>query len=241
MSYTSDAADEVIKVGTRTVGTVLRIAGNGTKMLASMMYYAFRNRQEDSGVKGMTDMLDNGREYRSFAVRDEDIDRFCREARNIGLRYTMFREKKEKNGITYFLVDVNDAARTARAMERIGLGETPPEPVKKETENEQAEVPEDTRLDLEYFVKKITERDEEQAENPMLEGAEDYLSVPSSEQKEAEDNDIQMASARRKPSVRAKLALFRKQEKEKDLGAVLERFSRASNEQRNKRGKERFI
>ncbi|MDO5138414.1 MAG: DUF3801 domain-containing protein [Oscillospiraceae bacterium] len=241
MSYTSDAADEVIRVGTKTVGTVLRIAGNGTKMLASMLYYAFRNRQEDSGVKRMADMLDNGRQFRSFAVRDEDIDSFCREARNIGLRYTMFRERKEQNGITYFLVDALDAARTARTMERIGLGDTPPVPEKKETGNKQVETPEDTRLDLEYFVKKITEKEEERSENPTLEGTEEYLSVPSSELKETEDPEIPVVPARQKPSVRAKLALFRKQEKENDLGAALERFGRASNEQRNKRGKDRFI
>ena len=126
-------------------------------------------------------------------------------------------------------------------MERIGLGETPSVSEKKEMRNEQVEVPEDTRLDLDYFVKKITEKDEERAENPTPEGTNEYLSVPSSELKETEDPDIPLVPDRQKPSVRAKLALFRKQEKENDLGAALERFSRSSNEQRNKKGKDRFI
>ena len=241
MSYTSDAADEVIHLGTKTVGTVLRIAGNGTKMLASMLYYAFRNRDKDSGVKRMTDMLNNGREFRSFAVRDEDVERFCREARNIGLRYTMFRDRKEHDGITYFLVDSLDAARTARAMDRIGLGETPPIQERKEEGEKQAKSSEDTRLNLEYFVKMITENEREKTENPTLEGAEDYLSAPSSDQKETEDPEIPDVLVRRKPSVRAKLALFRKQEKENDIGLAVGSYTRSSNEQRIKRGKDRYL
>ena len=236
MSYTSDAADEVIRIGTQTAGTVIRVAGSGAKALATMLYYAFQNRYKDSGVKRMDDMLENGKEFRAFIVRDEDIEKFCREARRIGVRYTLFRDQGKQDGEACFLVSAVDAARAARAMKYIGIGAMPE--IKETEKNSEKK---NSRFDLDYFVRKATKKETEvQEENPIQGRAEEYQSAPSlgSRGKERAESDISFV--RRKISVKGMLAKYREEEKGRDISPQIEDFIRGYAEKRNVRGKERL-
>ena len=236
MSYTSDAADEVIRIGTRTAGTVIHVAGSGAKALATMLYYAFQNRHRDSGVKRIEDMMENGKEFRAFIVRDEDIDKFCREARRIGVKYTLFRDQGRQDGAACFLVSTVDAARTARAMKNIGIGAVP-----EIGETDKDGEKKDSRLDLDYFVRKATEKETEvQEENPMQGRAEEYLSAPSSGSKGKERTGSDINYGRRKVSVRGMLAKYREEEKIRDISPQIGNFMREYAAQRNMRGKERL-
>ncbi len=234
MSYTSDAADEVIRIGTRTAGTVIRVAGSGAKALATMLYYAFQNRHRDSGVKRIEDMMENGKDFRAFIVRDEDIEKFCREARRIGVKYTLFRDQGRQNGAACFLVSAMDAARTARAMKQQGIGAMPE--IRKAEKNSEEK---DGRFDLDYFVRKATEKETDvKEENPIPGRAEEYQSAPSlgSRGKERAESDISFG--RRKISVKGMLAKYREEEKGRDISPQIGDFLRRYAEQRKVRGKE---
>lgn len=236
MSYTSDAADEVIRIGTQTAGTVIRVAGSGAKALATMLYYAFQNRYKDSGVKRMDDMLENGKEFRAFIVRDEEVEKFCREARRIGVRYTMFRDQGKQGRETCFLVSAVDAARAARAMKHIGIAAMP-----EIKETEKSSEKKNSRFDLDYFVRKATEKETEvQEENPIQGRAEEYLSAPSSGSKREESKGSDISCGRRKVSVKGMLAKYREEEKGRDISPQIGDFLRGYAEQRKVRGKERL-
>ena len=236
MSYTSDAADEVIRIGTRTAGTVVRVAGSGVKALATMLYYAFQNRYRDSGVKRIEDMMENGKEFRAFIVKDEDIEKFCREARRIGVRYTLFRDQGKQDGTACFLVSTTDAARTARAMKQIGIGNT--SEIKEVAESSEKK---EDRYDLDYFVRKATEKETEaQEENPIPGRAEEYQSVPSSGSKRKEIAENEAVSGRRKVSVRGMLAKYKEEEKARDISPQLGDYLWGNAEQRNVRRRERL-
>ena len=233
MDITNQAVDEVISVGTKTAEFVIRLAGRGARSLASMLYYTFQNRDEEKRTKQLADKMRNGTELRSFAVKDADMEAFCREARRIGLKYTLFRDQKAEDGITYFLVKSVDAARTARAIDRLGLEDPPEAEEKKEVQTEKTE---DT-VDLDYFVSRLTEKKKETpTENPTPGRTERSLSVPSSELKERETPAHYDIFSSPRVSVMGLLAKYKEEERRRDIMPQLERYF-SLKEQREKSGK----
>ena len=108
-------------------------------------------------------------------------------------------------------------------------------------ETEKSSEKKNSRFDLDYFVRKATEKETEvQEENPIQGRAEEYLSAPSlgSRGKERAKSDISFG--RRKISVKGMLAKYREEEKGRDISPQIGDFLRGYAEQRKVRGKERL-
>ena len=80
MSYSGDAAEQVVRLSLETGEVAVKLAGEGAKQLAILLYAILREQKKTKGKTRLTNMLRSGKELKVFAVKDSDLQLFCREA-----------------------------------------------------------------------------------------------------------------------------------------------------------------
>ena len=83
-------------------------------------------------------MLKSGKELKVFAVKDEDLKRFCTEAKKYGVLYCVLKDKNATDGITDIMVRAEDASKINRIFERFQLATVDIGSIQKEIQQEQA-------------------------------------------------------------------------------------------------------
>lgn len=121
MSYSGDAAEQIVRLSLETGEIAVRLAGSGTKQLAVMLYAILRDQQQTKGKTRLTSMLRSGRELKVFAVKDEDLRKFCAEAKRYGVLYCVLKDKSATDDITDIMVRAEDASKINRIFARFGL------------------------------------------------------------------------------------------------------------------------
>ena len=129
MSYSGDAAEQVVRMTLEGAEVAARITGTGAKELAVLLYAILRDQKKTKGKTRLTNMLRSGKELKVFAVKDTDLQRFCQEAKKYGVLYCVLKDKNANDGITDIMVRAEDASKINRIFERMGY----PAPVKEDT------------------------------------------------------------------------------------------------------------
>ena len=76
MSYSGDAAEQVVRLTLEGVEVAAKIAGTGAKEIAVLLYAILRDQKKTKGKTRLTNMLRSGKELKVFAVKDTDLQRF---------------------------------------------------------------------------------------------------------------------------------------------------------------------
>ena len=139
MSYSGDAAEQVVRLTLEGVEVAAKIAGTGTKEIAVLLYAILRDQKKTKGKTRLTNMLRNGKELKVFAVKDTDLQRFCQEAKKYGVLYCVLKDKNANDGITDIMVRAEDASKINRIFERFQLATVDLGSVKSEIERSRAE------------------------------------------------------------------------------------------------------
>lgn len=121
MSYSSDAADQVVRLSLNGVEVAARLSGEAAKQLAILLYAIAMDQKKTKGKIRLTNMLRSGKELKVFAVKDGDLEKFCREAKKYGVLYCVLKDKNASDGITDIMVRAEDAAKVNRIFTRFGL------------------------------------------------------------------------------------------------------------------------
>lgn len=121
MSYSGDAAEQVVRMSLETGEVAVRLAGSGAKQLAVLLYAILREQQKTKGKTRLTNMLRSGKELKVFAVKDTDLQLFCREAKKYGVLYCVLKDRDATDGITDIMVRAEDASKINRIFERFDL------------------------------------------------------------------------------------------------------------------------
>ena len=168
MSYTTDAADLVVRIGIESSRAALRIVGKGARGAASLLYRAIKEEREKEGSKRLDRMLEDGKEIRMFSVSDEDMTRFIPEARRLGLRYVVLAQEDRMKETVNLLAEEREADKISRVLEAIGASGQEPEEIlpKKEEEKKPDQVL--PKLNMETFLSKAVEEQKAVRENPTL-------------------------------------------------------------------------
>ena len=74
MSYSGDAAEQVVRLSLETGEVAVKLAGEGAKQLAILLYAILREQKKTKGKTRLTNMLRSGKELKVFAVKDGDTD-----------------------------------------------------------------------------------------------------------------------------------------------------------------------
>lgn len=180
MSYSGDAAEQVVRMSLETGEVAVKLAGSGAKQLAILLYAILREQKKTKGKTRLTNMLRSGKELKVFAVKDTDLRRFCVEAKKYGVLYCVLKNKDATDGITDVMVRAEDASKINRIFERFDLATVDMASVKSEIERDRAE----QRADA----------PETPAAGPMTEQeTEDLLDAmlaPAPEQEQAQEGEL---------------------------------------------------
>ena len=76
MSYTAEAADQVVRMSLEGGEVVIRLLGSGAKHLAIMLFAMARGEARQSGEARLMSMLKSGKERKVFALKDSDLEAF---------------------------------------------------------------------------------------------------------------------------------------------------------------------
>ena len=134
MSYSGDAAEQVVRLSLETGEVAVKLAGEGAKQLAILLYAILREQKKTKGKTRLTNMLRSGKELKVFAVKDSDLQLFCREAKKYGVLYCVLKDKDATDGLTDIMARAEDASKINRIIERFGLATVDMAEVRREIE-----------------------------------------------------------------------------------------------------------
>jgi len=117
----------------------VKLAGTGAKQLAILLYAILREQKKTKGKTRLTNMLRSGKELKVFAVKDTDLQLFCREAKKYGVLYCVLKDRDATDGITDIMVRAEDASKINRIFERFDLATVDMAEIKSEIERSRAE------------------------------------------------------------------------------------------------------
>lgn len=121
MNTGADAADQIVRMTLNGVEVAAKITGTGAKELAVLLYAILKDQKKTAGKTRLTSMLKSGKELRVFAVKTEDLEKFCKEAKKYGVLYCVLKDKDSKDGLTDIMVRAEDASKINRIFERFRL------------------------------------------------------------------------------------------------------------------------
>ena len=139
MSYSGDAAEQVVRMSLETGEVAVKLAGEGGKQLAVLLFAILREQKKTKGKARLTNMLRSGKELKVFAVKDTDLQLFCREAKKYGVLYCVLKDRDATDGITDIMVRAEDASKINRIFERFDLATVDMAEIKSEIERSRAE------------------------------------------------------------------------------------------------------
>ena len=139
MSYSGDAAEQVVRLSLETGEVAVKLAGEGAKQLAILLYAILREQKKTKGKTRLTNMLRSGKELKVFAVKDSDLQLFCREAKKYGILYCVLKDRNATDGLTDIMARAEDASKINRIIERFGLATVDMAEIRSEIERSRAE------------------------------------------------------------------------------------------------------
>jgi hypothetical protein len=138
MNSEAAAADQVVNMSLKGIEVIAKISGEGAKNLAVYLYAILKDQKKTKGRIRLEGLLRSGKELKVFAVRDEDLQKFTREAKRYGVLYCALRDKKDTDGMCDIMVRAEDAAKINRIVERFKLATVDTASIKSEIEKSQA-------------------------------------------------------------------------------------------------------
>ena len=183
MNTAGDAAEQIVKMSLNGVEVAAKITGTGAKELAMMIYAILKDQKKTKGKTRLTNMLRSEKPLKVFAVKDSELQLFCKEAKKYGVLYCVLKDKDAGDGLTDIMVRAEDASKINRIFERfklatVDVGEVRSEIERQRQEQQQApkdgEIPapertqteERTDAFLDQLMAKPPNAPEQQNENP---------------------------------------------------------------------------
>lgn len=139
MSYSGDAAEQVVRMSLEGAEVAAKITGAGAKQVAVLLYAILREQKKTKGKTRLTNMLRSGKELKVFAVKDTDLKQFCGASKKYGVLYCVLKDKNADDGITDVMVRAEDASKINRIFERFQLATVDMGSVKSEIEQSRRE------------------------------------------------------------------------------------------------------
>ena len=192
MSYSGDAAEQVVRLSLETGEVAVKLAGEGAKQLAILLYAILREQKKTKGKTRLTNMLRSGKELKVFAVKDSDLQLFCREAKKYGVLYCVLKDRDATDGITDIMVRAEDASKINRIFERFNLATVDMAEIRSEIERSRQEQKNDAP-EAPAAAEPMTEQEVDDLLDAMLSPApeqEGELPVPERTAPEQDNDDF---------------------------------------------------
>jgi len=101
------------------VEVIAKITGAGAKGIATYLFAAMKSSKQTKGKSRISSMLKSGKELKIFAIKEEDLEKFTREAKRYGVLYCVIKQKG--SGVCDIMARAEDASKINRIMEVFNL------------------------------------------------------------------------------------------------------------------------
>ena len=234
MSYSGDAAEQVVRRSLEGAEGAAKITGAGAKQVAVLLYAILREQKKTKGKTRLTNMLRSGKELKVFAVKDTDLKQFCEASKKYGVLYCVLKDRNADDGITDVMVRAEDASKINRIFDRFGIatadiGSARTEIVKAQEEQKNADIPvpdrNTTEKDkeeafLDALLAPAPNKEEAQTQNPTQgPAAKSRPSEPTSNQREKTVRGISDPTEHSRPSVRQEMKEIREEQRQRTSSA----------------------
>lgn len=181
----SDSAEEVVRISLEGMEIALKVAGEGAKNVAIMIYTIMKDKQQTKGKTRLTNMLKTGKPLKIFTIRAEDLKKFSQEAKKYGVLYCALADKKNSkiDGMVDIMVREEDASKMNRIAERFNFRDVAS--IKRELEQEM------NKTNSQEVVK-IEKSEEDQFIDDIMPKPKEELQqeIPSNNTKETEEKNL---------------------------------------------------
>ena len=92
MNTTTDAAEQIVRMYLGGVEVAAKITGKGAERLAAMIYAVLKDQKKTKGKTRLSSMLRSEKPLKVFAVKDDELQIFCREAKKYGVLYCVLKD-----------------------------------------------------------------------------------------------------------------------------------------------------
>ena len=234
MSYSGDAAEQVVRMSLEGAEVAAKITGAGAKQVAVLLYAILREQKKTKGKTRLTNMLRSGKELKVFAVKDTDLKQFCEASKKYGVLYCVLKDRNADDGITDVMVRAEDASKINRIFDRFGIatadiGSARTEIVMAKEEQKNADIPVPDRSTtekdkeeafLDALLTPAPNKEEAQTQNPTQgPAAKSRPSEPISNQREKTVRGISDPTERSRPSVRQEMKEIREEQRQRTSSA----------------------
>ena len=226
MSYSGEAADQVVRLSLNGVEVAAKLSGSVAKQLAIMIYAILKDQKKTKGKIRLTNMLRSGKELKVFAVKDGDLKKFCEAAKKYGVLYCVLKDKNARDGISDVMVRAEDASKINRIVERFKLATVDTASIKHDIEKTRQEkesapaAPETAApqkdaddMILDELLGAPIQKEQQSPENPMV--AKTEKSPPSAPTSGMQRKTAEGTVKPERPSVREELREIKAARQEK--------------------------
>ena len=229
MNTSSDAAEQLVRISLNTVEVAAKITGSGAKNVAVMLYAIMKDQKQTKGKTRLNNMLKSGQPLKIYAVRDEDLQKFCTEAKKYGVLYCVLKDKNAEDGMTDIMVREFDSAKINRIFERFNLANVDMASIKTEIEKSREEKVVDKS---EEFLDKLLSAESQKEDKQNSQTA--RMANPNPSERSSMTQKNRESAPSTKQSVRQKLNEFKAQQKKPNTKPKTRNKSKAK-----KKGKSR--
>lgn len=134
MSYSGDAAEQIVRMSLNGVEIAAKISGKAAERLATLLYAVLKDQKKTKGKIRLTNMLKSGKELKVFAVKDDQLEMFSKAAKQYGVLYCVLKDRNASDGLTDVMVRADDASKINRIFDRYNLANIDQASVKTEIE-----------------------------------------------------------------------------------------------------------
>ena len=124
MNNSGDAAEQIVRMSLEGVEFAARITGSAAKELALLIITALKNEKNHGhlklrGKERLKQMLKSGKPLEIYTIKERDLERFAKGAKEYGIVYCILRSTKNSpDGLCDIMVKADDAPKIARLVER---------------------------------------------------------------------------------------------------------------------------
>ena len=132
MNTSGEVADLMVKEALMITEEALKLSGLGAKNLAAIVIALLNDKDKTQGKTVMKNLLKSGEPVCIMQIREEDLNRFNKEAKKYGVLYVPVGDKTNNSGLCDIIAKQKDVTQLNYIMERLGYTT----PIKEEPEPE---------------------------------------------------------------------------------------------------------
>lgn len=122
MNASGDAAEQIVRMTLQGVEVAGKMSMDGAERLVKIILASMKDTKRTKGRASLNTMLKSQKPVKVFEIKDDDLKKFCQQARKYGVMYHVLKDKNKNDGKCDIMVRGEDAPKVNRIFQRFNLG-----------------------------------------------------------------------------------------------------------------------